>query len=158
MSKSKPHCPTSVEQGVGPGRAPSAAQHITRLFQARTDRAIAVLGHGRGAPALARRLEHRCHLHARVAGPAKCSTASRNSSLSINSTHVLVGSSAIGTGTKGLQEATHTLIFNALPWTYSEYEQIVGRVYRQRENKADDRQVDIIIPRVIFDGEKSCAP
>jgi SAM-dependent methyltransferase len=44
---------------------------------------------------------------------------------------VLVASSRIGTGVNGLQYVCNKLIINCLPWTNAEYEQLVGRLYRQ---------------------------
>jgi len=44
---------------------------------------------------------------------------------------VLVASSRIGTGVNGLQYVCNKLIINSLPWTNAEYEQLVGRLYRQ---------------------------
>lgn len=56
---------------------------------------------------------------------------------------VLIGSSAVGTGMDGLQYACNRLIFNVLPWTAAEFEQIIGRIYRQGQ-PADT--VSIVIP------------
>ncbi len=44
---------------------------------------------------------------------------------------VLIGSSAIGTGVDGLQQAAHTLIFITPPFTNADYEQTCGRIIRQ---------------------------
>ena len=55
---------------------------------------------------------------------------------------VLIGTSAIGTGVDGLQNVCRKLIFNVLPWTNAEYEQIKGRIYRQGQK----RDVEFIIP------------
>jgi hypothetical protein len=44
---------------------------------------------------------------------------------------VLVASSRIGTGVNGLQYVCNKLIINSLPWTNAEYEQLIGRLYRQ---------------------------
>ena len=41
---------------------------------------------------------------------------------------VLIGSSAIGTGVDGIQHCSNQLIVNVLPWTHSEYEQLIGRL------------------------------
>jgi len=59
------------------------------------------------------------------------------------SVDVLIASSRIATGVNGLQYVCQKLIINALPWTNAEYEQLVGRLFRQgsRFNK-----VDVIIP------------
>ena len=56
---------------------------------------------------------------------------------------VLIGSSAISFGVDGLQHVCKRIIINVLPWTHSEYQQIVGRIYRQGQRA---EQVDIIIP------------
>jgi hypothetical protein len=59
------------------------------------------------------------------------------------SVDVLIASSRIGTGVNGLQYVCQKLIINALPWTNAEYEQLVGRLFRQG-SKFD--KVDVIIP------------
>ena len=56
---------------------------------------------------------------------------------------VLIGSSAIGTGVDGLQHCCNQLIVNVLPWTNAEFEQLIGRVWRQGQTK--DR-VKVLIP------------
>jgi superfamily II DNA or RNA helicase len=56
---------------------------------------------------------------------------------------VLVASSRIGTGVNGLQYVCNKLIINSLPWTNAEYEQLVGRLYRQG-SRFD--KVRVIIP------------
>jgi hypothetical protein len=56
---------------------------------------------------------------------------------------VLVSSSRIGTGVNGLQYVCRKLIINCLPWTNAEYEQLVGRLFRQG-SKFD--HVEVIIP------------
>jgi superfamily II DNA or RNA helicase len=56
---------------------------------------------------------------------------------------VLIGSSAIGTGVDGLQYVCDQLVINALPWTHAEYEQLVGRLYRQGQRSA---RVRVVIP------------
>ena len=56
---------------------------------------------------------------------------------------VLIGSSAIGTGVDGLQHVCSKLIINVLPWTNAEYEQLVGRLYRQGQQA---HTVDVVIP------------
>jgi Hypothetical methyltransferase/Probable Zinc-ribbon domain/SNF2-related domain/Helicase conserved C-terminal domain len=56
---------------------------------------------------------------------------------------VLIASSRIGTGVNGLQFVCNKLIINVLPWTNAEYEQLVGRLYRQG-SRFD--KVHIIIP------------
>lgn len=56
---------------------------------------------------------------------------------------VLIASSRVGTGVNGLQYVCNKLIINALPWTNAEYEQLVGRLWRQG-SRFD--KVDVIIP------------
>ena len=56
---------------------------------------------------------------------------------------VLVASSRIGTGVNGLQYVCNKLIVNALPWTNAEYEQLIGRLYRQG-SRFD--KVHVVIP------------
>lgn len=56
---------------------------------------------------------------------------------------VLIASSRVGTGVNGLQYVCRKLIINALPWTNAEYEQLVGRLYRQG-SRFD--KVEVIIP------------
>ena len=60
---------------------------------------------------------------------------------------VLIGSSPVGTGVDGIQYICNTLIPICLPWTSSEYEQLVGRVSRQGSNFD---HVNIYIPQVII--------
>ncbi|MEP0746839.1 helicase-related protein [Coleofasciculus sp. FACHB-501] len=55
---------------------------------------------------------------------------------------VLIGSSAIATGVDGLQQACNRLIINVLPWTHAEFEQLIGRIYRQGQQNP----VTIVIP------------
>ena len=59
------------------------------------------------------------------------------------SVDVLIASSRVGTGVNGLQYVCQKLIINALPWTNAEYEQLVGRLFRQ--GSRFDR-VEVIIP------------
>jgi superfamily II DNA or RNA helicase len=59
------------------------------------------------------------------------------------SVDALIASSRIGTGVNGLQYVCQKLIINALPWTNAEYEQLVGRLFRQG-SRFD--KVDVIIP------------
>ncbi len=55
---------------------------------------------------------------------------------------VLIGSSSIATGVDGLQQVCNQLIINVLPWTHAEYEQLIGRIYRQGQQNP----VTIVIP------------
>jgi hypothetical protein len=58
---------------------------------------------------------------------------------------VLIGSVPVGTGVDGLQYVCNRLIIVSLPWTSAEYEQLVGRLYRQ--GSVFDK-VEVIIPQV----------
>jgi superfamily II DNA or RNA helicase len=60
---------------------------------------------------------------------------------------VLVGSSPVGTGVDGLQLKFDNLIMLSLPWTSAEYEQVVGRIFRQGSAFS---KVKITIPQVII--------
>ena len=61
---------------------------------------------------------------------------------------VLIGSAPIGTGVDGIQYVCNTLIPLILPWTSSEYEQLVGRINRQGSFFDN---VNIYIPQVSID-------
>lgn len=56
---------------------------------------------------------------------------------------ILIASSCIATGIDGLQKVCNRLIIACLPWTHAEYEQLIGRIYRQGQLKG---YVDIFIP------------
>ncbi|MCC6521773.1 MAG: methyltransferase-like protein [Polyangiaceae bacterium] len=56
---------------------------------------------------------------------------------------VLIASSRIGTGVDGLQHVCNKLIINCLPWTNAEFEQLIGRLYRQGSKFA---RVEVVIP------------
>lgn len=56
---------------------------------------------------------------------------------------VLIASSRIGTGVNGLQYICNKLIINSLPWTNAEYEQLVGRLFRQGSKF---KEVRVVIP------------
>ncbi len=60
---------------------------------------------------------------------------------------VLIGSVPVGTGVDGLQYVCNRLVVVSLPWTSAEYEQLVGRLYRQ--GAAHDK-VEVIIPQVVL--------
>jgi superfamily II DNA or RNA helicase len=65
---------------------------------------------------------------------------------------VLIGSSPIGTGVDGIQYVCDTLIPLILPWTSSEYEQLLGRINRQGSKF---EKVNVYIPQiVVLLGEK----
>lgn len=57
-------------------------------------------------------------------------------------TQVLIGSSAMAVGLDGIQNVCNTLIFNVLPWTAAEFEQVRGRVYREGQK----RDVRVVLP------------
>lgn len=59
------------------------------------------------------------------------------------SVDVLIASSRVGTGVDGLQHVCNKLIINALPWTNAEYEQLVGRLWRQG---SEFERVKVVIP------------
>ena len=61
---------------------------------------------------------------------------------------VLIGSSAVGTGVDGLQQVCSQLIINVLPWTNAEYEQLIGRIWRQGQSES---QVKVVIPVTFAD-------
>jgi superfamily II DNA or RNA helicase len=66
---------------------------------------------------------------------------------------ILIGSKPIGTGVDGLQEVCNRMILITLPWTYSEYIQLKGRIYRQGSIFYN---LEFIIPQVkieLEDGE-----
>ncbi len=56
---------------------------------------------------------------------------------------VLIASSRVGTGVDGLQYVCSKLIINALPWTNAEFEQLIGRLWRQG-SRFD--KIEVIIP------------
>ena len=57
---------------------------------------------------------------------------------------VLIASSAIATGVDGLQTVCDQLIINVLPWTHAEFEQLLGRIYRQGQQA---NTVTVVIPK-----------
>ena len=60
---------------------------------------------------------------------------------------ILIGSSPVGTGVDGLQKVCNRMIFISLPWTAAEYEQVVGRLYRQGSNFD---KVEVVVPQVVL--------
>ena len=58
---------------------------------------------------------------------------------------VLIGTKPIGTGIDGLQYHASRLIFATLPWTAADYQQIVGRIWRQGR-PVEMGAVDVVIP------------
>lgn len=65
---------------------------------------------------------------------------------------VLIGSAPVGTGVNGLQKCLHRLVFLTLPWSNAEYQQIVGRLYRQGRTSG---KVEVIIPLVTLREERA---
>lgn len=61
---------------------------------------------------------------------------------------VLIGSVPVGTGVDGLQYICNRMIVVSLPWTHAEYEQLIGRLYRQ--GSAFDK-VEVIVPQVVLE-------
>ena len=66
---------------------------------------------------------------------------------------VLIASSRIGTGVNGLQYVCNKLIINCLPWTNAEYEQLIGRLYRQG-SRFDRVRVVIPVTFAMVKGER----
>ena len=66
---------------------------------------------------------------------------------------VLIASSRIGTGVNGLQYVCNKLIINCLPWTNAEYEQLIGRLYRQG-SKFEKVRVVIPVTFAMVKGER----
>jgi superfamily II DNA or RNA helicase len=60
---------------------------------------------------------------------------------------VLIGTAPVGTGVDGLQYVCNRLIVVSLPWTSAEYEQLIGRLYRQG---SAFEKVEVIIPQVVL--------
>lgn len=65
---------------------------------------------------------------------------------------VLIGSAPVGTGVDGLQFLLDRLVFLTLPWSHAEYEQIVGRLWRQGSKF---HKVEVIIPQVTLREERA---
>lgn len=60
---------------------------------------------------------------------------------------ILIASDPINTGVDGLQEICDTIIIITLPWTNTDFDQLIRRIYRQGMDI--DAIVKIIIPQVI---------
>jgi superfamily II DNA or RNA helicase len=60
---------------------------------------------------------------------------------------ILIGSVPVGTGVDGLQYVCNRLVIVSLPWTSAEYEQLVGRLYRQGSQY---KTVEVVIPQVVL--------
>jgi Hypothetical methyltransferase/Type III restriction enzyme, res subunit len=57
---------------------------------------------------------------------------------------VLIATAAIVTGVDGLQHVCNRLIVNVLPWTRAEFDQLLGRIYRQGQMSKEE--VAVILP------------
>ena len=64
---------------------------------------------------------------------------------------VLVGSQPVGTGVNRLQYVLNRIVFVTLPWSNAEYEQIVGRLWRQN---SEFQKVEVFIPQVVLREER----
>jgi len=60
---------------------------------------------------------------------------------------ILIGTAPIGTGVDGLQYICNRLVIVSLPWTSAEYEQLIGRLYRQG---SAFEKIEVIIPQVVL--------
>jgi hypothetical protein len=60
---------------------------------------------------------------------------------------VLIGSQPVGTGVDGLQYVCNRLVVVSLPWTSAEYEQLIGRLWRQGSAY---QTIEVIIPQVVL--------
>lgn len=65
---------------------------------------------------------------------------------------VLIGSAPVGTGVDGLQFVLDRILFLTLPWSHAEYEQIVGRLWRQG---SPFHRVEVLIPQVTLREERA---
>ncbi len=61
---------------------------------------------------------------------------------------VLVGSKPIVEGVDGLQKVCNNIIPVSLPWTASDWQQLLGRIYRQGSKF---KEVNVVIPEVVID-------
>ena len=68
-----------------------------------------------------------------------------------NRADVLIGSAPVGTGVDGLQFVLDRIVFITLPWSHAEYDQIVGRLWRQG---SAFQSVDVIVPQVTLRQER----
>lgn len=59
-----------------------------------------------------------------------------------NTPNVLLCTDAMATGIDRLQYVCSKVIFNILPWTFAQYEQLIGRVWRQGQRQ----QVEVVLP------------
>lgn len=61
---------------------------------------------------------------------------------------VLIGSAPVAVGLNGLQYVSNRLVVVSLPWTYAQYEQLVGRIHRQGSPFAF---AEVVVPLVIVE-------
>lgn len=69
-----------------------------------------------------------------------------------NRADVLIGSAPVGTGVDGLQFVLDRIVFITLPFSNAEYEQIVGRLWRQGSAFG---KVEVILPQVTLREERA---
>src|SRR5438046_4031403 len=67
---------------------------------------------------------------------------------------VLIATAAIGTGVDGLQQVCNRLIVNVLPWTRAEYDQLLGRIYRQGQKSKEEVAVIIPLTYALVNGQR----
>ena len=67
---------------------------------------------------------------------------------------VLIATAAIGTGVDGLQHVCNRLIVNVLPWTRAEYDQLLGRIYRQGQMSKEEVAVILPLTFAIVNGQR----
>jgi superfamily II DNA or RNA helicase len=67
---------------------------------------------------------------------------------------VLIATAAIGTGVDRLQHVCNRLIINVLPWTRAEYDQLLGRIYRQGQRNRKEVKVIIPLTYALFNGQR----
>jgi len=67
---------------------------------------------------------------------------------------VLIATAAIGTGVDGLQRVCNRLIINVLPWTRAEYDQLLGRIYRQGQESKEEVTVIIPLTYALVNGQR----
>ena len=68
------------------------------------------------------------------------------------SVDILIASQAVTLGIDGLQHISNRVILNVLPWTFAEYKQLKGRIYRQGQYQ----KTTVVIPTTFaeIDGRK----
>ncbi|MFZ9739016.1 MAG: helicase-related protein [Prochlorotrichaceae cyanobacterium] len=64
---------------------------------------------------------------------------------------ILIGTAPINTGVDGLQYVCNRMVIACLPWTGAEYEQLIGRIYRQG---SQFDKVEVIIPQVVLNHDQ----